>query len=261
MKNSHNEQRGNAARRITKTLCGLAASACGELGRTAASFLPLSLVALSLVPVTTHAQSTRPSAPSTLNLEALPLSDALQNIQQRTGLNIAIDWNAIQLLGIDKTTPITIDVHNVSVGRALDLILDTAAPNHELTFYVEHGIVHITTQAVADQDMVTRIYPIDDLLVQHETFTQIPFIDIANQTTASVGGSSSASPIQSAGQPNPQEIEAQRQKTIDSIIAAITSSIRPEIWKQNGGTASILYFNGNLIITAPRSVQSAIGAH
>jgi hypothetical protein len=248
--NNKEKPRGNAARRITKTLCGLAASA--------ASFLPLSLAALSLVPVTTHAQSTRPT--SALNLEAVPLADALQNIQTRTGLNIAIDWNAIQLLGIDKTTPITIDVHNVSVGKALDLILDTAAPNHELTFYVEHGIIHITTQAVADQDMVTRIYPIDDLLVQHEAFTQIPFIDIANQTTASVGGSSSASPIQSAGQPNPQEIEAQRQKTIDSIIAAITSSIRPEIWKQNGGTASILYFNGNLIITAPRSVQGRISA-
>jgi hypothetical protein len=251
MRNRDKGQGVKAARGITKILCGLAASAV--------TFLPLSLAVLSLVPIL-HAQTTRPVATGTLNLEAVPLADALQNIHDRTGLNMAIDWNAIQLLGIDKTTPISINVHGLSVGKALDLILDSAAPNHQLTYYVKDGIVRITTEAVADQDMVTRIYAIDDLLVQHETFTQIPFIDIANQTTATVGGGSSQSPIQSAGQPNPQEIEAQRQKTIDSIIAAITSSIRPEIWKQNGGTASIFYFNGNLIVTAPRSVQGSIAS-
>jgi hypothetical protein len=35
--------------------------------------------------------------------------------------------------------------------------------------------------------------------------------------------------------------------------------VRPEIWRENGGTASIQYILGELIITAPLSVQEAIG--
>jgi hypothetical protein len=204
-------------------------------------------------------QTTRPAA-STLNLESIPLADALQNIHDRTGLNLSIDWNAIQLLGIDKTTPVSLDMHGLSVGKALELILDSAAPNHQLTYYVKGSLVRITTQTVADTDMITRVYPIDDLLIQHENFQNVPFINIANVQAATPGGGNQQSSLQSSGQPNPQETEAQRQKTIDSITAAITSSIRPEIWKQNGGTASIFYFNGNLIVTAPRSVQSDIAS-
>ena len=32
-----------------------------------------------------------------------------------------------------------------------------------------------------------------------------------------------------------------------------------EMWRDNGGTAAIRYFNGHLIVTAPRSIQEAIG--
>jgi hypothetical protein len=31
------------------------------------------------------------------------------------------------------------------------------------------------------------------------------------------------------------------------------------VWRQNGGPASIRFFNGTLIVTAPRSVHEAIG--
>lgn len=207
-----------------------------------------------------HGQTTRPAI-AEFNYDGIPLSDALQDFRQRTGLNLSIDWAAMQAAGVDKTTTVSVTVHGLTAGKLLGLMLDSAAPNHQLTYYVEGGVVHITTQAVADQDMITRAYPIEDLLIQHENFQNVPFINIANSQAATVGGGSQQSPLQSSGQPNPQETEQQKQKTVDAIIAAITSSIRPGIWKQNGGTASIWYFNGELIVTAPRSVQSAIAGH
>ncbi|HEY1684015.1 MAG TPA: hypothetical protein VGG19_04580 [Tepidisphaeraceae bacterium] len=204
------------------------------------------------------AQTTQPVA-ADLNFESTPLAVAIDSIQQRTGLNFAIDWNAIATLGVDKTTPVSFNAHGLSAGKALDLILSSVVPNHQLTFYVDKGIVHITTQAVADQDMITRVYDISDLLVRHESFQNVPFLNIANTQAATVGGGSQQSSLQASGQPNPQELEQQKQKTVDAIIAAITSSIRPEIWKQNGGKASIIFINGNLIITAPRSVFAMLG--
>ena len=41
----------------------------------------------------------------------------------------------------------------------------------------------------------------------------------------------------------------------------ITSTIEPELWQQNGGTAAIRFFNGSLIVTAPRSVHEALGGY
>ena len=35
--------------------------------------------------------------------------------------------------------------------------------------------------------------------------------------------------------------------------------VRPTIWKENGGPATMRYFNGKLIVTAPQSVQEMIG--
>jgi hypothetical protein len=50
-----------------------------------------------------------------------------------------------------------------------------------------------------------------------------------------------------------------KQERADDLVTLVRETIRPEIWKENGGTAAVRYYNGNLIVTAPRSVQEAIG--
>jgi hypothetical protein len=46
------------------------------------------------------------------------------------------------------------------------------------------------------------------------------------------------------------------------LIKIIENAVRPEIWKDNGsGAATIENWDGKLIITAPRSVQEAIGGY
>lgn len=213
------------------------------------------------------AQTTRPvvaaavDAPAgeQINFQAAPLGDVLDSVRNRTGLNLIVNWNALATLGIDKTTPITLQVRRITTRKELDLILQTASPSHQLAFYVEDGIVHVTTQELADSKMVTRVYPIGDLLIGHEEFQNVPFINIANQQAATSGGGNVQSPVQSTGQPNPQDVQQERDKRVQAIIHAITSTIRPEIWKQNGGKATIFFFNNNLIVTAPLSVQSRFG--
>ena len=45
----------------------------------------------------------------------------------------------------------------------------------------------------------------------------------------------------------------------EALVALVREKVRPEIWRENGGTASIRYYNGHLVVTAQRSVQDAIG--
>jgi hypothetical protein len=56
-----------------------------------------------------------------------------------------------------------------------------------------------------------------------------------------------------------QEKIRTKQERADDLVTLIRETIRPEIWKENGGTAAVRYYNGNLIVTAPRSVHEAIG--
>jgi hypothetical protein len=37
------------------------------------------------------------------------------------------------------------------------------------------------------------------------------------------------------------------------------ATIQPDVWTLNGGTASVRYFNGSLVVSAPRSVHEALG--
>jgi hypothetical protein len=56
-----------------------------------------------------------------------------------------------------------------------------------------------------------------------------------------------------------EEKTATKAERVEKLIALITKTIRPEVWEANGGTATISYFRGYLVIAAPRSVQEAIG--
>ena len=42
------------------------------------------------------------------------------------------------------------------------------------------------------------------------------------------------------------------------IIKLITDTVKPELWQVNGGTATINYFRGMLIVNAPRSVHELL---
>ena len=46
-----------------------------------------------------------------------------------------------------------------------------------------------------------------------------------------------------------------------ALVDVITSTIQPEIWQANGGTAAIRFFNGSLIVTAPALRARGAGRH
>jgi hypothetical protein len=105
--------------------------------------------------------------------------------------------------------------------------------------------------------LITVVYYVQDLLQPNETFDYtIQNIGGGSAQVTGGGGGSGGQTLQ-GGQNNTQG------KTIDDkadqLIKLIETVVRPEIWRDNGGVASMAFLNGNLIVTAPRSVQEAIG--
>jgi uncharacterized membrane protein YgcG len=201
-----------------------------------------------------------------VKLDGVAFKDALDFVQDLSGANLHVNWAALQSAGVTKDSVIDVHLRGVPLRKILNVILsEAAAGNAVLTYYVDENVIEITTLELADKVLITRVYPVDDLLMDVPDFTDAPTVDLSQTgstgTTAGVGGGgggSSSSSIFGGGGGGGSDTTVSRQQRAQQLIDLITSIIRPEIWQANGGPASIRFFNGSLIVTAPRSVQEAI---
>ena len=205
-----------------------------------------------------------------IKLDSVAFKDALDFVQDLSGANFHVNWSALQAAGVTKDAVIDLHLRGVPLRKALNLILsEAAAGNAVLTYYVDDNVIEITTLELADKVMVTRVYPVDDLLMDIPDFTDAPKFDLTQQQGNSSGtqiggsgggggGSSSSSLFGGSGSGGDSAPTVSRAQKAQELVDLITSIVRPEIWTTNGGPASIRFFNGSLIVTAPRSVQEAI---
>lgn len=196
------------------------------------------------------------------NFSNVALFDLIDRIRDRTNLNINVNWKALEPLGVTRQTAITVRLHGISVKQLLQTILDQAGGPDHLTFYLDQGVLEITTQQFADQQLVTRVYPVGDLLMDVPNFAG-PHVELSSigQSAGgrSGGGNASLFSDNSSDQSTTTEQPKSKQQRADDLVTVIKQTIRPQIWRDNGGVASIACFNGYLVVTAPRSVQAALG--
>ena len=193
--------------------------------------------------------TTRPADPKIVTtFDGVPL-DAFFDTLRDAGLNLAINWPAIEAVGIDRATPVTLRLRNATARTLLTLALKQAG-NGQLAWYVADGIVNVTTRELSDRALITRVYPVGDLLVTVPDFVT-PSVQVGG------GGTSSSALIGSASSSARQDQSmATRGERLCDLVRTL---VRPDVWIENGGVASVRYFGGNLIVTAPRDVQNLIG--
>jgi hypothetical protein len=195
----------------------------------------------------------------TVMLKSVSLSDAIDSIRDMTGANMHVNWRALALLNITRNTPVSLQLHDVPLRKVLQMLLDDAAPG-QCTFYVEDGVIEITTRQLADAQLITKVYPVQDIVMDLPNFAA-PAVNLS--TSAGEGGRVSgggSSPF--ANNSGQETVQQQTPKTKDErsedLVTLIKQTVQPDIWRDAGGTATIRQFNGVLIVTAPRSVHDAL---
>jgi len=207
-----------------------------------------------------------------LQFQGVTLGDAIDFLRDVSGANIVVNWKALEGAGITRDTQVNLHLTGITMHKALDLILNEAAGGDALTYYADEGVLEITTRELADHQMVTRVYPVEDLIMDVPDFNDAPTFQLSNQNQSSGGGSQGIGQGGGSGQTtvtnqifgNGQQNQQQqpgptKTQRAQDLITLIENIVSPDIWKDNGGTASMSYFNGMLVVTAPRSVQEAIG--
>ena len=195
------------------------------------------------------------------------LDNVIEYLRTLTGLNITVNWNALQAVGVAQDTPISLNLSSVRAEQALRLVLQQAGAGsfEPVGFSINDGIVEISTVADLKRTVETRVYDIRDLLVQVPNFDDAPPFDL-NQALSNTSSGGSTEGSRGGGQggggggaqtgggifggadsSTPAEAGPTREEIVDQIRTLVTTTIGDTTeWIEQQSTLQEL--NGNLIV-------------
>lgn len=91
-----------------------------------------------------------------LDFTATPLEEIIEFLREEYRIEIKLDTNAIDEIGIGPDEPVTVNLRDIGLESALRLMLRP----HDLTFLVRDEVLMITTAEEAQAVLESRIYPI-----------------------------------------------------------------------------------------------------
>lgn len=97
---------------------------------------------------------------TTVEFLETPLEDVLNFLEDLHDLSIVVDKRALEEIGVDTSEPITINLDNVSLRSALDLILSEL----DLTFVITSEVLMITSIEEEQTMLSVMVYPVGHLL-------------------------------------------------------------------------------------------------
>jgi type II secretory pathway component GspD/PulD (secretin) len=229
----------------------------------------------------------RLTRPVSLNFTDTPLQRVISDLHALTGINFHIDSPALREEGISLEQPVSLNLDQISLKSALNLMLHTA----QLTYVIKNEVILITTEAHAQGQLTPMTYQVADLIIPIHNFA-----DIRNPVPPATtgvpalgsppfgqggsyglpGGSPSGSPsgsptgsmldqnspfasastggamrVQKQGPPETME---------ETLIKLITSTVSPRSWTNMGGPGTIDYFPYSmaLVINQSSDIQEQI---
>lgn len=93
----------------------------------------------------------------------VPFKEVLEDLHERTHIQIYINHKALEAAAVDLETPISINLKSVRVDTALDLILEQAGEGN-LAYVERDGILIISTADALSGASEVRVYNCRDLL-------------------------------------------------------------------------------------------------
>jgi hypothetical protein len=144
-------------------------------------------------------------SPMTVDFDKMSLKDVIGYLHDKTNINIFVDEESLKEANIEYDDPVSFKARNAEVKT----ILKTVLAKKGLTYIIKEAAVHVMTPEKAKQFVVTRAYPVADLM-----------------------------PTPNPNLP-PAVYRMQMLQGARELIAMIVSTVDPPSWQENGGTGTI----------------------
>lgn len=165
--------------------------------------------------------------PIELEFIETPLEDVMQFVARKMDINVRIEARALDDVGLGSDTPITRSIKDVSLESALRSVMREL----DLTFVIRDDALVITTPEEAESELLTRIYPVADLV----------FV-VGDDDDDFLAGNHSP----------------WAEADYDSLIDLITTTVRPTAWDSVGGPGNIDAYRGCLVFSQTEEVFQEI---
>ncbi|HZN69783.1 MAG TPA: hypothetical protein VFB66_31195 [Tepidisphaeraceae bacterium] len=197
-----------------------------------------------------------------MKLTGVSFGEAVDFLRDVSGANIHVNWKALEEQNVTADTQVNLRLRSVSLRKVLNLLLSEAGGGDALAYYVDAGVIEITTKEMADKKVYTRVYPVEDLVMDVPDFVgpNMSLQSASDQAQNQGGGGGGQGLFGNDQDRRDEEDEGMtREERGEQLVELVKETIRPDIWADNGGTATIRYFRGSLVVTAPRSVHEQLG--
>ncbi|MDQ7014124.1 MAG: hypothetical protein Q9O74_09545 [Planctomycetota bacterium] len=201
-----------------------------------------------------------------VNFEEYRLEDVMNFISELTGADIEPLWiDDAAVDGLDPDTLITLKAKRVSALRLLELVLEKAEASSAAfaggnTWQMtEWGTLECGPKELLARRMRLEVYSITDLLWEIPDYDDAPEINLQTVLQSARGGGGGGSPFNNTQQEDFDRTTLEERS--EGLIEIIEALVEPESWLSGGGTSSIRYFQGNLLVRAPDYVHRNLGGY
>lgn len=160
----------------------------------------------------------------------------MQGLQRELDVQIRLDPEGLDEAGVEEEQEVNAVFRDRRGDQLLNLLLE---PLH-LTYVIKDGVISITSEEKAGEQLITRAYNVRDLLEpwppkdKRGAASPLP-IPEGTQVVWSAKGAAVA--------------RAQYYDAIDELLDLISSTVVPDSWTDNGGSGSMSIFRGLLIVS------------
>lgn len=178
------------------------------------------------------------------------LEDVITFVEAVSQMNIDTNWEALARIGIQRETPVSLNLRDVAISTLLDRVLGKVSPDDrdKADWAIHEGILTISSDEDLRKTTSLHIYDIRDLLLDVPDYDEVPQIDLQSALQQSRGGGGQ-SPFRNDQQDDEQDRRTLEERILD-IIEIIQTNVDPEGWLDTGGRPGrIQQFGGSLIIT------------
>ena len=181
--------------------------------------------------------------------EDVSLSDVLDDLRERTGSNIVVNWQSLENIGIDKTSTVNLDLMNVRAERVLKSVLDNFSTGwgYGRVSYVVHGGV-VTIASSEDLGKIVDTWVLDITHLMRATKDKR-----GGSLFESVGGGPGDRGRGRTGTSTRRGSEADtaegRDELKERMIELVRAAAPAESWREGGGPGAVSIYGTRLIVT------------